>query len=81
MPCSAGRNSAAWRSREISQAFHGAWLTRARSTWIGLHVLGTTFGWDDMLAYVLAAGAAFAVDAWAGAPRAGTGDRDLTDRR
>jgi hypothetical protein len=54
---------------EISQAFHGPWLTRARSTWIGLHVLGTTFGWDDMLAYALAAGAAVAVDRWAARAR------------
>ena len=47
---------------EISQAFHGPLLDRARSTWIGLHVLGATFGWDDMLAYVLAAGAAVWLD-------------------
>jgi hypothetical protein len=52
-------------SIEISQAFDGPLLARARSTWLGLHVLGTTFGWDDMLAYVLAAGVAVAIDTWA----------------
>jgi hypothetical protein len=50
---------------EVSQAFDGPLLARARSTWLGLHVLGTTFGWDDMLAYVLAAVVAVAIDAWA----------------
>jgi hypothetical protein len=50
---------------EISQAFDGPLLARARSTWLGLHVVGATFGWDDLLAYVLAAGAAVAIDEWA----------------
>ena len=36
---------------EISQAFHGEWLERARSTWIGLHVLGSCFEWLDFVAY------------------------------
>ncbi|MFO0756060.1 MAG: DUF2809 domain-containing protein [Byssovorax sp.] len=47
---------------EISQRFDGPWLTRARGTWIGLHVLGATFEWADLLAYALAGGAAFLVD-------------------
>ncbi|MFT3764665.1 MAG: DUF2809 domain-containing protein [Minicystis sp.] len=50
---------------EISQAFHGELLDRARSTWLGLRVLGTTFGWDDLLAYALATGAAVGIDRWA----------------
>ncbi len=36
---------------EISQRFHGEWLERARSTWIGLHVLGSCFEWLDLLCY------------------------------
>jgi hypothetical protein len=36
---------------EISQAFHGELLERARSTWIGLHVLGSCFEWLDFVAY------------------------------
>lgn len=36
---------------EISQRFHGELLERARSTWIGLHVLGSCFEWLDLLCY------------------------------
>ncbi len=35
---------------EISQRFHGELLERARSTWIGLHVLGSCFEWLDLVA-------------------------------
>jgi uncharacterized protein DUF2809 len=38
---------------EISQSFHGELLERARSTWIGLHVLGSCFEWLDFVAYYL----------------------------
>lgn len=38
---------------EISQRFHGELLERARSTWIGLHVLGSCFEWLDLVAYCL----------------------------
>ncbi len=36
---------------EISQRFHGELLERARSTWIGLHALGSCFEWLDLLCY------------------------------
>jgi hypothetical protein len=47
---------------ELSQLFQGELLTRARATWLGLHVLGTTFEWADLLAYALAGASAGALD-------------------
>lgn len=47
---------------ELSQLLHGELIERARATWLGARVLGSCFGWDDMLAYVLAAGAAVWID-------------------
>ena len=47
---------------EFSQRFEGGWLDRARKTWLGLHILGTTFEWADLVAYALGAAAAFAID-------------------
>lgn len=47
---------------EFSQRIEGGWLGRARGTWIGMHVLGATFEWADLLAYALAALAAYLVD-------------------
>jgi hypothetical protein len=44
---------------EISQRFHGELLERARSTWIGLHLLGSCFEWLDLLCYF--AGGAVAI--------------------
>ena len=39
---------------EISQRFQGELLERIRSTWIGLHVIGSCFEWLDLVAYFLA---------------------------
>jgi hypothetical protein len=47
---------------EISQRFHGELMERARSTWIGMHVLGSVFGWDDLATYFAAAGVAVVFD-------------------
>lgn len=53
---------------EISQLFHGGWIDRARGTWIGLRVLGSSFEWADLLAYALGAGVAVWIDRWAARP-------------
>ncbi|MEP7119603.1 MAG: DUF2809 domain-containing protein [Byssovorax sp.] len=38
---------------EFSQRSHADLLERARTTWIGLHLLGSTFEWLDLLCYFL----------------------------
>jgi hypothetical protein len=38
---------------EFSQLYHAAWLDMVRSTRIGHLVLGSTFNWPDLPAYVL----------------------------
>jgi hypothetical protein len=47
---------------ELSQRLHGGLIERARSTWLGMHVLGACFGWDDMATYFVAAGVAVVLD-------------------
>ena len=42
---------------EFSQLYHAPWLDAIRQTWPGRLVLGDTFAWADMLAYL--AGAVF----------------------
>jgi len=38
---------------EFSQLYHTPWLDAIRHTWPGRLVLGDTFAWADMLAYLL----------------------------
>ncbi len=49
-------------SIELSQLVEGGWLARARTTWLGAHVLGTDFEWKDLAAYGLGAAAAVGID-------------------
>jgi hypothetical protein len=62
---------------ELSQLVEGGWIARARTTWIGAHVLGTDFEWADLLAYALGAAAAIAVDCLAGPASRDSTDADL----
>lgn len=57
---------------ELSQLVEGGWLARARTTWLGAHVLGTDFEWKDLAAYGLGALAAIGIDRLA---RGGAGGR------
>lgn len=65
---------------EFSQRIEGGWLGRARETWIGMHVLGATFEWADLLAYALAALAAYLVDRRLARPPAAA-DKDPREMR
>lgn len=43
---------------EFSQLYHAVWIDNIRNTTLGRLVLGYTFSWNDLIAYVFGVGAA-----------------------
>ncbi len=60
----AGLAAAVCGTIECSQLYHAPWIDAIRRTWFGRMALGDTFGWGDLVAYLV--GIAFGAAAeWA----------------
>jgi len=51
---------------EFSQLYHAPWIDGLRATWLGAHILGSTFNWPDLVSYAVGILLAALAERWIG---------------